>query len=88
MQTPTEKGKIMSVDELRKCIIATSFIPFTLNIADGRRIPVIGRDFILVPPEKGRIVLVYQRGGDFDILDAMLITGVSFESTATISPSS
>jgi len=49
----------MSVDELRKCIVASPFIPFTLNIADGRRIPVTGRDFILVPPETGRIVMVY-----------------------------
>ena len=78
----------MSVDELRKCIVASPFIPFTLNIADGRRIPLMGRDFILVPPEKGRIVLVYQRNGEFDILDAMLIAGVSFESAANISPSS
>lgn len=88
VETPNKKGKTMSVDELRKCIIASPFVPFTLNIADGRRIPVTGRDFILVPPEKGRMVLVYQRNGEFDILDAMLITGVSFESAANISPSS
>jgi hypothetical protein len=78
----------VSVDELRICIVASPFLPFTLNIADGRRIPVPGRDFILVPPEKGRTVLVYQRDGELDMLDAMLITGVSFESAANISPSS
>ena len=78
----------MSADELRKCIVASPFRPFTLNIADGRRIPVIGREFILVPPEKGRIVLVYQRNGEWDMIDAMLITGVSFESAANTSPSS
>jgi hypothetical protein len=78
----------MQVDELRKCIVASPFIPFTLNIADGRRIPVTGRDFILVPPEKGRTVLVYQRSGEFDMLDAMLITGVSFEPASNISPPS
>jgi hypothetical protein len=78
----------MSVEELRKSIVATPFVPFTLNIADGRRIPVTGRDFILVPPEKGRTIVVYQRDGDYDLLDALLITGVSFESAANISPSS
>lgn len=78
----------MSLEELRKCIVASPFVPFTLNIADGRRVPVTGRDFILVPPEKGRTVLVYQRNGDFDMLDAMLITGISFESASNISPSS
>jgi hypothetical protein len=77
----------MSVEELRKCIVASPLVPFTLNIADGRRIPVIGRDFIFVPPEKGRTVLVYQRNGEFDLLDALLITGISFESAVNISPS-
>ena len=78
----------MSPDELKKCIVASPFRPFTLNIADGRRIPVIGRHFILIAPEKGRTVLVFQRNDDFDILDTMLITGVSFESPANISPPS
>ena len=78
----------MSPDELKKCIVASPFRPFTLNIADGRCIPVIGRDFILIAPEKGRTVLVFQRNDDFDILDTMLITGASFESVANISPSS
>jgi hypothetical protein len=67
----------MSVDELRKCIIASPFQPFTLNIADGRRVPVSGRDFILLPPEKGRTVVVYQRDGNFDLLDSLLITGIT-----------
>ena len=37
-----EERKTMSVNELRKCIVASLFQPFTLNIADGRRIPVVG----------------------------------------------
>jgi hypothetical protein len=78
----------MSADELRKCIMASPFRPFTLTIADGRRIPVLGRDFILMAPEKGRTVVVYQRNDDFDILDTLLITGISFESAASNSPSS
>jgi hypothetical protein len=78
-------------DELRKCIVASvasPFTPFTLNIADSRRIPVTGGDFILIPPEKGRTLLVYQRNGELDMLDAKLITRVTFESAATISSSS
>jgi hypothetical protein len=76
----------MSADELRKCIVVSPFRPFTLNIADGRRIPVLGVDFVLLAPEKGRTVVVYQRNDDFDILDTMLITGVSFESVASNLP--
>ncbi len=75
----------MSLEELRRCIVASPFVPFTLNIADGRRIPVVGRDFILIPPEKGRTVVVYQKGASFDLLDSMLITGVSFEPVADTS---
>jgi hypothetical protein len=85
---PRGKEHTMSIDELRKCIVASPFIPFTLNIADGRRVSVIGRDFIFVPPERGRTVLVYQRNGELDLLDAMLITGVSFEAAANNSSSS
>jgi hypothetical protein len=88
LETPAEQGGTMSIDELRKCIVASPFRAFTLNIADGRRIPVIGRDFILIPPEKGRTVVVYQRDGEMDLVDAMLITGVTFESAANPSPSS
>jgi hypothetical protein len=87
-KSATKEDNSVPVDELRKCIVATPFRPFTLNIADGRRLPVIGRDFILVPPDKGRTVVLYQRNGEFDLLDVMLITGVSFESAANISPSS
>ena len=69
----------MAIDELRKWIVATPFQPFTINIADGRRIPVTGRDFILIPSGKGRMVVVYQLNGEYDFIDAMLITGVSFQ---------
>jgi hypothetical protein len=78
----------MSADELRKCIVASPFRPFTLNVADGRRIPVMGRDFIRLAPETGRTLVVYQRNDEFDILDTMLITGLSFESPANSSTSS
>lgn len=77
----------MSADELRKLIVASPFQPFTLNIADGRRIPVVGRDFIMLAPGKGRTVIVYQHNGEFDILDTALITGASCESAANSSPS-
>ena len=66
--------------------MASPFQPFTLNIADGRRIPVVGRDFILIPPEKGRMIVVFQHDGEMDLLDALLITGVTFEAVANAAP--
>ncbi len=72
----------MALDELKRSIMAVPFRPFMLNIADGRRIPVIGRDFIITQPEKGRTVVVFHRDGSYDLLDGMLITDVTFEATA------
>ena len=70
----------MSGEEIRKHITAVPFRPFTINMADGRRIPVIDRDFIMISPS-GRMVDVYQRDDDHDILVSMLITRISFEAS-------
>ncbi len=70
----------MSGEEIRKHITAVPFRPFTINMADGRRIPVIGRDFIMISPS-GRMIDIYQRDDDHDILVSMLITGISFEAS-------
>ena len=68
----------MTAGEIRKHIVAQPFRPFFLHVADGRRIPVVGRDFALVSP-RGRLVDVYQPDDAHDILDAFLVTGVSFD---------
>lgn len=77
----------MQVTEIRKSIIASPFRPFILNIADGRRIQVSARDNILLGPQ-GRTVFVYQPDEDYDILDAMMITGISFDSAVNAASSS
>ncbi len=69
----------MTLEELKLHMMAVPFKPFTLNIADGRRIPVPARDFILTPLERGRTVIVYQVDERHDVLDLMLITGITFE---------
>lgn len=68
----------MSSGEIKRHIIAQPFRPFYLNVADGRKIPVVGRDFALVSPQ-GRLVDVYQPDDTHDILDVFLITGISFD---------
>jgi hypothetical protein len=67
----------MTADELRKHINTQPLRTFTIHVADGRRVPVVHRDFILVSP-KGRLVDVYQPDDAHDILDVMLITGLEF----------
>jgi hypothetical protein len=69
----------MSPEKIREFITAVPFRPFVLNVADGRTIPVIGRDFILVQPESGHVVIVFQKNGDFAMLDNRYITGLSFD---------
>ena len=68
----------MSADEIRLAITASPFQPFVLNLADGRAVPVIGRDFILVSPV-GHSVHVYQRDGKLDWINVNLITGMGFD---------
>jgi hypothetical protein len=67
----------MTVEELRHHIKARPFRPFSLHVADGRTILVSHHDFILVSPS-GRIIYVFQPDDSHDILDIMLITGISF----------
>ncbi len=66
----------MSGEELYIAIMATPFQTFTLNIADGRSIPVV-RDFILLSP-RGRTVTVYQKDESKDQVDMLLVTSMSF----------
>jgi hypothetical protein len=68
----------MVAEELRRYVTANPFRPFVLNVADGRQVPVAGRDFILISPT-GRTLHVYQRNESFDVLDTMLVTGISFD---------
>lgn len=75
----------MTADKIRVFIKAVPFLPFHLHVADGRKIAVSGRDFILVSPQ-GYLVDVYQPNDSQDILDILFITGVSFDSPAQLTP--
>lgn len=77
----------MPLDEILRRIVAVPFQSFTIHMADGRQIPVAGRDFIMIPPEKGQFVAVFQKDGALDLLDVILITGLSFAPIADTSPS-
>ena len=70
----------MHTTEIRRHVVAQPCRPFAIDMADGRRIPVYGRDFILISPA-GRYVDVYQPDEAHDILDALFITGVSYDPT-------
>lgn len=71
----------MTAEELRRHITAVPFRPFSLHMADGRQIPVLGRDFILLSPS-GRMSYVFQPDDSHDVLDVLMITGVHYDSPA------
>ena len=66
----------MTKEALRKAITHEPFKPFSLNVADGRRLNVPHQDYISMHP-RGRTVVVFGHDEDLEILDVMLITGLS-----------
>jgi len=68
----------MIPDELRKAIRAHPFKPFTLYMADGRRLRVTHPDFIAMSAT-GRTATVYDRGEDgADQVDVLLVTRIGY----------
>ena len=54
---------------------AQPFRPFTICLADGRRILVRHREFAAISPV-GRTAVVYQPDGSFDVIDLLLVTAL------------
>jgi hypothetical protein len=67
----------MTAEQLRQHITAVPFTPFHLRTVDGRRIPVLNRDFILITPPQ-TLTFVFQPDGSFEVLDMNLIPGVEY----------
>jgi len=63
----------MVIDQLRKLYEAQPFRPFAMHLADGRQLPVVHREFIIVSPS-GRTAIVYQPDDSFNIEDLLLVT--------------
>jgi hypothetical protein len=72
----------MTGEEIRKHVQARPFVPFDLHVADGRIIPVVHHDFVLISP-RGRLIDVFQLNDDHDILDVHRITSVSFRANGS-----
>ena len=66
----------MTISEFKNILGAKPFRAFTINLADGRSIPVKHREFVL-PSPSGRTVIVYQPDDSFDIIDILLVTSLS-----------
>jgi hypothetical protein len=67
----------MTIERLREAYQAQPFRPFTMHLADGRRIPVLHRDFVMAVPS-GRTVIVCQPDDSLNIIDLLLVTDLEF----------
>jgi hypothetical protein len=68
----------VTIEQIRKAYDAQPFRPFDMHLADGRKIPVLHREFLALSPT-GRCVFVYQPDESFDIVDLFLVTDLEFK---------
>lgn len=71
----------MTADQLRAMREANPFRPFTIHLADGRKLDVPHRDFVSLSPS-GRIIIVYQPNDAFNIVDLYLVTDLEIKAAA------
>jgi len=65
----------MTIEQLREVYKTEPFQPFSLHLADGRRLEVPHPEFIASAP-KGRTVIVFGEGDSFSIIDLLLVTRI------------
>ena len=74
----------MLSSQIKSTLHTVPFQAFSIVTADGRKIPVVGRDFMTFS-RTGRSAIVHHKDESFDILDTLLITGMNVEKPATTS---
>ncbi len=70
----------MTIDKLREILHAQPFEPFTIHVADRRRVAVPHPDFISLDP-RGRIVHVFHKDGRSEFIDCTLVTSLEHNGT-------
>jgi hypothetical protein len=68
----------MTIDRLREAAKAQPFRPFTISLADGRRLTVPHPEFVWVPPNASRTFYVAGTGERESIVDLLLVTSIDF----------
>jgi hypothetical protein len=69
---------VMTSDELSSVHQAQPFQPFTMYLADGRKLHVRHPEFLSRHP-KGRTVIVFHEDGLFSIVDSFHITEIEID---------
>lgn len=68
----------MTINQVRKAARTEPFKPFTVSLADGRRLRVRHPECIMVPPKASRTFVVAESGEDYDIIDLLLVTSIDY----------
>jgi len=63
----------MTSEKVRELSKAQPFQKFTMHLADGRQIPVLDRELLLISPS-GRTAVVLQPDDSMNIVDLLLVT--------------
>jgi hypothetical protein len=63
----------MTIEQVRNFHDAQPFNPFVIHLADGREIPVHGREMMASAPN-GRTIIVFQPDSSFNVIDLLLVT--------------
>ena len=59
----------MTIERFRELLDAQPFQPFTIQLADGRKVPVAHREFIAAAPT-GRTVVVFEPNDTLSIFES------------------
>jgi len=68
----------MTIEAIRPLYEATPFRPFTIHLADGRKVAVKHREFMAAAPS-GRTIIVYQPDDSFNVIDLLLVTDLEVQ---------
>ena len=68
----------MNIGILRELHEARPFVPFTITLADGRKLPVVHNEFLSFFPS-GRAAMLTHDDDRFTLIDLLLITAVDVD---------
>jgi hypothetical protein len=68
----------MTIEELRDAHLKRPFKPFTLELADGQRVPVPHPEFMTSAP-KSRTIAVFTPRGMHKIIDLLMVVAIDFQ---------
>lgn len=69
----------MNIDQIKEARDARPFKPFTLSLADGRRLGVPHPEYLSFPPAWSRSLIVAQPSGSVSVVNALLVVSLDFD---------